>query len=159
MSAKYSDIELPVAQRARALAKFRQQLARWNLKMPRVRPLVMNLGLRDFDKIGLIEFWVANEAKVGYCGKCLSVFDSQKYPYHHHELKHETFFVMKGLGRMTVNGMTRILNEGSRLGMPTGMKQSFEGTGGPALLPVVSQPSVRRDNFFRSKRIGRNGLV
>ena len=159
MSAKYSDIELPAAQRAGALAKFRQQLAKWKLKMPRVRPLVMDFGLRDFDKIGLIEFWVANEEKAGYCGKFLFVSEGQKCPYHHHEFKHETFFVMKGRVRMTVNGKTRILSEGSRLAMPTGVKHSFEATGGPALLLEVSEPCVRRDNFFRNKRIGRNGLV
>ena len=77
MSAKYSDVELPPAARSRALARFRKQLAKWHLKMPRVRPLVIDFGLRDFDKIGLIEFWVANEEKAGYCGKFLFVLSTR----------------------------------------------------------------------------------
>lgn len=158
MPSKYSHVEVSTAKRKKALEGFRRQLAKWDLKMPRVRPLVSDFGLGDFYRIGLIEFWVANETKAGYCGKFLFVFNGQTCPYHHHQLKHETFFVLKGSVRMKVNGKNRIMKEADRLVMSTGMKHSFIGIG-PALLLEVSQPSVLKDNFFANRRIGKNGLV
>ncbi len=53
--------------RDRALAEFRRQAAIWNLALPPVAPLVLDFGLGDFGKVGLIEFWIANEAAAGYC--------------------------------------------------------------------------------------------
>lgn len=158
MSKKYSDIELSAGQRHRVLLMFRRQLAKWKLKMPRVRPLVLDFGLKDFEKNGLIELWLANEVGAGYCGKFLFVFDGQKCPYHHHKVKHETFFVVKGRVRMEINAKSRVLKEGERLVMPRGTKHSFEGLG-PALLLEVSQPCLPGDSFFRNKQIGKKGLI
>jgi len=126
--------------------------------MPRVRPLVLDFGVGEFEKTGEIEFWVANFAREGYCGKFLFVFDGQTCPYHCHKIKHETFFVMKGAVRMKVNGKTRKMEEGDRLVMPPGVRHSFTGAG-PALLLEVSQPSVREDNFFSDRRIGEKGVM
>ncbi len=64
--------------------------------MPPGEPLVLDFGLGRFDEIGEIEFWVANEETHGYCGKFLFVADGQTCPYHRHDRKHETFFVLKG---------------------------------------------------------------
>ena len=153
---RLSIVELPAGQQRPVLVMFRRQLAKWKLKMPRVKPLVLGSGLDDFAKTGLIEIWLANELKAGYCGKFLFVFDGQTCPYHHHVIKHETFFVMKGQVRMKVNGKTRILREGGLLAMATGTKHSFQGIG-PALLLEVSQPSVPHDSYFQNKQIGRNG--
>ena len=158
MSKEYSGVELPALQRRQALLMFRRQLAKWKLKMPKVKPLVLDFGLRNFAKIGLIEFWVANETKAGYCGKLLFVFDRQKCPYHHHNKKHETFLVVKGRVRMEINGKIRVLEEGERMVMPTGVKHSFEGKG-PALLLEISQPCLTQDNIFRNKQIGNKGII
>ena len=67
----------------------------WGLTMPEVVPLVLDFGLRRFDEIGEIEFWVANEEQADYCGKFLFVQDEQTCTYHEHTRKHETFFVVK----------------------------------------------------------------
>jgi len=155
---KFSDVELAGAQRRTVLAKCRRRIAQWGLTMPRVKALVLDFGVGEFEKIGEIEFWVANLSEAGYCGKFLFVFDGQTCPYHHHNVKHETFFVLKGSVRMKVNGRARRMNEGDVLVMPPGTKHSFQGIG-PALLLEVSQPSVRGDNFFRDRRIGKNGTL
>ena len=155
---KLDDVQLSGAARKTALAAFRKQIIRWGLKMPKVSPILLDFGLAEFDKTGLIEYWVANDPKTGYCGKFLFVFDGQTCPTHRHGMKHETFFVMKGAVRMTVNGKSRLMREGDRLVMPPGAKHSFRGEG-PALLIEVSQPSVRGDNFFQDKRIGDNGVI
>lgn len=92
--------------REKILTQFKNVIENWGMKLPEVDPQVLDLGLGEFEKTGLIEYWVANEEKEGYCGKFLFVFDGQTCPYHYHEFKHETFFVLKGKVIMNVDGKT-----------------------------------------------------
>ena len=144
--------------RQRALDRCLAAIRDWGLTMTPVEPLVLDFGLGKFDEIGEIEFWVANEQVAGYCGKFLFVADGQTCPYHKHDKKHETFFVMKGQVRMVVDGKEKVLREGDLLVMPPGQRHSFTGVG-PALLLEVSMPSIRQDNFFADKAIGDNGII
>jgi len=130
----------------------------WGLTMPPVEPLVLDFGLGRFQEIGEIEFWVANEEAYGYCSKFLFVDDGQTCPYHWHNRKHETFFVLKGQVRMIVEGQEKALREGEILVMPPGQRHSFTGIG-PALLLEVSMSSIRQDNFFADKAIGDGGVI
>ncbi len=145
-------------ERQRALDRCLATIRGWGLTMPPVEPLVLDFGLGKFDEIGEIEFWVANEQVAGYCGKFLFVADGQTCPYHKHDKKHETFFVMKGQVRMIVDGEEQVLGEGDVLVMPPGQRHSFTGVG-PALLLEVSMPSIRQDNFFADKAIGEHGII
>jgi quercetin dioxygenase-like cupin family protein len=140
------------------LAHCRDTIRGWGLTMPDVEPLALDFGLGKFDEIGEIEFWVANEEEAGYCGKFLFVADGQTCPYHRHDVKHETFFVMKGAVRMVVDGEEKILREGDTLVMSPGQRHSFTGVG-PALLLEVSMPSTRQDNFFADPAIGDHGVI
>jgi quercetin dioxygenase-like cupin family protein len=141
-----------------ALEHCHRVIKNWGLTMPKVEPLALDFGLGKFDEIGEIEFWIANEEEAGYCGKFLFVDDGQTCPYHKHDKKHETFFVMKGQVRMMVDGEEKILKEGEVLIMPPGQRHSFTGIG-PALLLEVSMPSVRQDSFFADQNIGDNGVI
>jgi len=140
------------AERDEALAEFNRQITEWGLSMPDADPLVLYFGVEEFRKLGLIEYWVANEEEAGYCGKFLFVFDGQRCPYHHHDVEHETFFVVKGKVKMVVDDKEKILQQGDILVMPPGCKHSFEGVGN-ALLLEASMPCVISDNFFADKRI------
>jgi N-acetylneuraminate synthase len=144
--------------RRRALQLCRETIQGWGLTMPDVEPLALDFGLGRFDEIGEIEFWVANEEAFGYCGKFLFVADGQTCPYHKHDQKHETFFVMKGQVRMVIDGEEKVLQEGDTLVMLPGQGHSFTGVG-PALLLEVSMPSIRQDNFFADKAIGDAGVI
>jgi N-acetylneuraminate synthase len=155
---KYSDVELPGDERVKALDACKKQLTGWRLIMPDVTPLVLDFGLGNFYVNGLIEYWVANEREAGYCGKFLFLFDGQECPYHHHTMKHETFFVVRGSIEMNVDGRIRNMKEGDLLTMRPGEKHSFRGLGA-ALLLEVSRPSVRGDNFFQNKNIGDDGVM
>ncbi len=155
---QFSEVRLSATKQKQALLEFHRQLTKWALKMPKVKPLVLDFGLGKFDKTGLIEFWLANETKAGYCGKFLFVFDGQTCPYHRHKIKHETFFVVKGQVQMKAGGKTKLLKEGDRLVMPPGVGHSFQGAG-PALLLEVSQPCVAKDNFFQNEQIGQDGVI
>ena len=118
---KYDSVELQGVEREETLAAVEQQIADWGLKMPDVTPLPLHFGLNRFAEIGEVEFWVANEEQLGYCGKFLFVFDGQTCPYHYHRVKHETFFIVKGSVRMLVGEEERIMREGDLLAMPPGV--------------------------------------
>lgn len=154
----YDNVELQGSERERSLAELRKQVSEWGLTMPDVEPLPLHFGLHDFRAVGETEFWIANERENGYCGKFLFVFDGQTCPYHHHRVKHETFFVLKGSIRMKTGEEERIMREGDLLVMPPGVGHSFTGIGN-ALILEVSMPSTLQDNFFADKRIGDNGVI
>ena len=146
------------AARQQALARCLSVIRDWGLTMPAVEPLALDFGLGRFQEIGEIEFWIANEETYGYCGKFLFVDDGQTCPYHRHNRKHETFFVLKGRVRMVVDDEEKTLREGDVLVMPPGQRHSFTGIG-PALLLEVSMPSIRQDNFFADRAIGNGGVI
>jgi N-acetylneuraminate synthase len=120
--------------------------------MPAVEPLVLDFGLGDFDKVGLIEYWIANEEAAGYCGKFLFVLDGQTCPKHHHKAKLETFFIVKGQVEMEYDGRVRTMNPGDTLRVECGKPHRFTGRG-PALLIEVSKPCIIDDNHFADPRI------
>lgn len=135
-----------------ALGEFERQARAWGVALPDVSPLVLDFGLGDFRRVGLIEYWIANEAGPGYCGKYLFVFDGQSCPRHLHRTKHETFFVVKGTLAVDVGGRSIELREGGRLPIAPGLLHGFRGVG-PALLLELSMPCEIDDNFFEDRRI------
>ena len=145
-------ISLGGPQAEEALSVFRRQVEAWGLAMPPAEPLVLDFGLGDFARVGLVECWIANEVEAGYCGKFLFVFDNQTCPEHAHHTKHETFFVVKGKVRMTLNGAARLMYEGDVLTMPPGARHCFTGLGN-ALLLEVSMPCHVADNQFTDPTI------
>ena len=157
-SEKTLKYQLKGAQRQQALEGCLARIKAWGLTMPSAEVLVSDWELGEFGDTGLIEFWIANEEDAGYCGKFLFVFDGQTCPFHHHAAKHETFLVLKGQVRMTVDGQARMMKEGDLLTMPPGAEHSFTGVG-DALLIEVSMPCMLKDNFFQDKRIGEDGIV
>lgn len=154
---KGQDVAMHGVAARRALDAFQRQVKEWGVAMPPFKPLVLDFGLHEFERTGLIEYWIANEARAGYCGKYLFVFDGQTCPEHRHRRKHETFFVVKGKVRMRCGGQTKVMREGDVLPVPSGREHSFTGVG-PALLLELSMPCEVADNEFADSRIpiGRN---
>ncbi|MCF7837839.1 MAG: cupin domain-containing protein [Candidatus Marinimicrobia bacterium] len=152
------NITVTGAARDAALEAFHRQLADWGLAMPPVEPLVLDFGLGAFAETGLIEYWVANEAQAGYCGKFLFVFDGQTCPRHRHALKHETFFVVKGRVRMQTGARTFEMQAGDVLPVAPGHFHRFTGLG-PALLLELSTPCQIADNDFENPAIPINRSV
>lgn len=144
---KALDIALKGPEADRALTEFKRQIAEWNIALPQVDPLVLDFGLGDFRRVGLIEYWIANEATAGYCGKYLFVFDGQTCPLHRHRNKHETFFLVKGRLAVEYDGRHLELGEGDVLPIEQWKFHSFTGLG-PALLLELSMPCVVDDNYF-----------
>lgn len=138
------------------LRRFRKQVAEWGVAMPPVDPLVLDFGLGRFEETGLIEYWIANEGKAGYCGKYLFVFDGQTCPLHRHRTKHETFFVVMGKVRMRSGKRSWVMKPGDVFPVPRWKYHSFSGVG-PALLLEISTPCVVSDNYFRDTNIPTRG--
>lgn len=135
-----------------ALRRFSRQINDWDQALPDVEPLVLDFGLNDFYSTGLIEYWIANETEAGYCGKYLFVFDGQSCPIHRHREKVETFFIVKGRTRMTLDGASMEMNPGQSLRVETGQKHGFTGIG-PCLLLELSCPCFIDDNYFENRCI------
>ncbi len=136
----------------KVLSAFQRRITEWGLVMPDVEPLVLDFGLGDFEHVGLIEYWIANETEAGYCGKYLFLFDGQRCPAHKHALKHETFYVVKGAVKMTVDGKDRTLGIGNVLAMPQGCVHTFEAEG-DSLILEISMPCLIADNYFEDRTI------
>lgn len=149
---KALDIAMKGPGAEQALADFQRQIAEWKVALPPVAPLVLDFGLGDFAKTGLIEYWIANETQAGYCGKYLFVFDGQTCPMHRHRRKHETFFIVKGRVEMLCGGVRREMSEGEVLPVPPGTWHRFTGVG-PALLLELSMPCEVDDNYFENVEI------
>ncbi|MES2693352.1 MAG: D-lyxose/D-mannose family sugar isomerase [Verrucomicrobiota bacterium] len=150
--AKGLTLSLTGAPRDAALARFHAQIARWGLALPPVEPLVLDFGLGDFDRTGLIEYWIANEVAAGYCGKYLFVFAGQTCPKHHHRLKHETFFLLNGRIEVDYAGTIHVLRPGDVLPIATGKPHRFTGLE-PSLLLELSMPCAIDDNYFENPAI------
>lgn len=136
----------------RALAAFHRQVEAWGLVMPPVEPLVLDFGLGQFERVGLIEYWIANEVEAGYCGKYLFVFDGQQCPAHSHGTKHETFLVVRGCLEVTLDGKPITLQPGEILPVPPGRVHCFRGKGNSLLLEL-SMPCDVGDNRFEDTQI------
>lgn len=137
---------------ALVLETFGRQIEAWGLTPPPVEPLVLDFGLGQFDRTGLIEYWIANEVEAGYCGKYLFVFNGQECPAHSHRTKHETFFLLRGCLDAVVDGRSIALHPGQVLPLPPGHVHSFRGNGNSLLLEL-SMPCVVSDNCFEDPRI------
>jgi D-lyxose ketol-isomerase len=146
------DIALKGPEAERALEECRRQIAAWGVALPPVTPLVLDFGLGDFRRVGLIEYWIANEAAAGYCGNYLFVFDGQTCPLHRHRTKHETFFTVKGRLAVEYDGRRLELCEGGVLPVEPWKYHSFTGIG-PALLLELSMPCQVDDNYFENPQI------
>jgi len=136
----------------KAIADFRQQMREWGAALPPTELIITDFGLDDFASNGLIECWICNEMKAGYCGKYLFVFNGQSCPMHHHREKHETFLVVYGRVHMNCDGEKRELGPGNVLSMPPGTLHEFTGQG-PALLLEISTPCIIQDNYFENSRV------
>ena len=139
-------------ERERILRLFHEQMSRWAVALPEVEPLVLDFGLGEFERTGLIECWIANERAAGYCGKYLFLFDGQCCATHHHIEKTETFFVVKGSLEVTGRGSPMVLREGDVLRLEPGQAHGMKGLG-PCLFLELSTPCSIEDNVFEDGRI------
>lgn len=139
--------------REAALRRALHACAAWGVVMPPAEPLVIDFGLGEFDRIGEIEYWIANEVEAGYCGKYLLLFQGQRCPEHFHRHKLETFFIQHGHVQMTCDGRTFTMKPGDVLRVERSVKHTFSAVDSAALMLEVSKPCIIADNYFTDPRI------
>ena len=158
MQNKFINYEVRGDKRQERLTRIKAQMNSWGLALPAEEPLLLHFGLGKFESIGETEFWISNEIGAGYCAKYMFVFKDQSCPMHFHKLKHETFFMVKGTCRVSLDGETAILKEGDRLVIVPGTKHEFTGISN-CLILEASMPSIPGDSYFEEKGIGSLGVL
>jgi mannose-6-phosphate isomerase-like protein (cupin superfamily) len=147
------EISLRPEQAKPYLEAFHKQITEWDMALPSVEPLVLDFGLDDFLRYGLIEYWIANEINAGYGGKYLFVFDGQTCPTHKHTNKVETYYIIKGRIGVHYGDEHFMMQAGDTLRIDPGTFHRFTAFDGPAMILELSQPCIVDDNIFQDDRI------
>lgn len=66
---------------------------------------------------------------------------------HYHKLKNDVFFLLKGSGTYTFDGLTNDFKEGDCLSVTVGVRHSFNLKAGSILLEASSLPYVKGDEY------------
>lgn len=77
-----------------------------------------------YPKVWGEEHWIVNR---DYCGKKLVLRKGYRCSIHHHKVKDETFYVIKGRVLMEVNEQQRVLTPGDKQHICIGDKHRFTG--------------------------------
>jgi quercetin dioxygenase-like cupin family protein len=145
-------LELVGEEKEAALEECRRSFDAWGLTIPQVPACPLHFGLHDFSKTGEIEFDINNNLEEGYCGKFIYIMKGQTCPMHHHRIKHETFYLVKGRVEMEAAERTSIMEQGDILVMPQNTRHRFTGLE-HSLILECSKPDIVSDSIFDDQRI------
>ena len=140
-------ISLQSKEREEVLQRIHDTVARWGLKLPDTPPDPLHFGYNDFARIGETEFNINNSIEQGYCGKFLFMFEGQTCPMHHHRIKHETFFLVKGRIRMELDGRRFVMSQGDTLVVAQNARHEFSALE-DSLVLESSKPDLPNDSIF-----------
>ena len=146
------DIEVSGPERKQILRKLKKLAESWGLTIPDVTPYPLHFGYNDFYRIGETEFDINNNIEEGYCGKFIFVIKGQTCPMHHHKIKHETFYLVKGKVEMESNNNITVMNQGDIKIMPQNTKHRFTGLE-DSLILECSKPDLAEDSIFDDERV------
>jgi mannose-6-phosphate isomerase-like protein (cupin superfamily) len=145
-------ISLQGEAREAALRRIHAVVASWGLKLPSTPPDPLDFGLGDFSRTGETEFNITNNVEQGYCGKFMFLFSGQTCPLHHHRVKHETFFVVKGRIEMELGGEIITLGIGDSCVVNQHARHRFTALQ-DSLVLESSKPDLVDDSIFDDPRI------
>jgi N-acetylneuraminate synthase len=145
-------LELSGTERPEALDKIHAVVRSWGLKLPDVPACPLHFGLNDFYRVGETEFDINNNVEQGYCGKFIFMFKGQTCPWHHHRIKHETFFLVKGRVEFRTPEGTTTLEQGDRKIVHQRLKHEFTALE-DSLILESSKPDLVDDSIFDDPRI------
>jgi len=83
------------------------------------------------------EKWITNTEK--YCAKILYLKKGYRCSYHYHKIKDETFYILKGVILMEFGGEEFLMEKGSKIHIPIGIKHRFTGLIDSEILEVSTQ--------------------
>lgn len=127
---------------------------------PDVEIEIADFGLNHYRKEGLGIVVRINEPE--YCSKWLTLLPGQVCPWHHHDVKKETFFIHKGVISLWVeeDGKEReiVLKPGERYTLRQGQDHMFTSAEG-AVIEEVSTHDENADSIFRNPNILRDPVI
>lgn len=98
-----------------------------------------------------VELWLHNSPM--YCGKILAVDEGKACSLHHHEQKHETFYMLSGRIFLELDGVMHVVEAGSVVEIPPYTQHRFTAVGGPAVIVEVSTQHFEHDSIREPKRV------
>jgi len=147
-------ISLQGKEREQVLERIQRVVASWGLKLPDTPPDPLHFGYDEFARVGETEFNINNNVEQGYCGKFLFMFEGQTCPMHHHRIKHETFFLVKGRIRMELDGRRFVMSQGDTLVVAQNARHEFSALE-DSLVLESSKPDLPNDSIFDDPDINR----
>ncbi len=147
-----SRISLQGEERERTLGRIREVVESWGLRLPDVPPDPLHFGYHDFARIGETEFNINNNVEHGYCGKFMFLFKGQTCPLHHHRVKHETFFIVKGRIEMELGPRTFEMRQGDVTVVDQHVRHRFTALE-DSLVLESSKPDLVEDSIFEDPGI------
>lgn len=109
-------------------------------------------GLDRFDDVGLTMITVVNRE---YCKKLIVLLPGQRHPEQYHELKEETFHVLYGDLRVTLDGQEHACRAGDVLTIERRVKHAFSTAGG-AVVEEVSSSHATSDSYYTDPAVALN---
>lgn len=109
-------------------------------------------GLERFDEVGMCMLTVVNR---GYCKKLLLLLPGQQHPEQFHEHKEETFHVLHGELRLSLDGVERICRPGDVVTVEPGVRHAFHSDNG-AIIEELSSTHFSNDSFYSDSAINAN---
>ena len=106
-------------------------------------------GMESFREVGCA---IINCINRSYCKKLLVMLPGQRHPLHHHPLKEETFQLLYGDLRLTLDGQERNLQPGCTCLVLPGVWHEFSSQGG-AVIEEVSSTHYDNDSIYKDVRI------
>lgn len=82
-----------------------------------------------------------------YCKKAIVMLPGQRHPEHWHNVKEETFFVIHGAMRISLNGVEQDVKTGDTVLVEPGVKHWFSTTTG-VIFEEISSTHVAQDSFY-----------
>ncbi|MBS3132454.1 cupin domain-containing protein [Candidatus Woesearchaeota archaeon] len=79
---------------------------------------------KEVDKVWGKEVWIVNR---DYCGKILVLNKGYRCSMHHHKLKDETFYILKGKVLLEIGMKKHVMNPGDSMLIKPGQKHRFTG--------------------------------
>lgn len=145
-------LSLQGSDKEQMVEKIKNVIESWGLKLPDVPADPLHFGYHNFSVIGETEFNINNNTEQGYCGKFMFLFEGQTCPMHHHRIKHETFFIVKGKVSMVLSGKVHILEQGDMLIVNQFAKHKFTALE-DSLILESSKPDLVDDSIFEDQMI------
>ena len=106
-----------------------------------------------YEKVWGKEVWICNTLL--YCGKILHLKKGYRCSIHHHEIKDEVFYILKGRVYLEVDGEKYTMEVGDAIRITPGLRHRFTGILNSEILEVSTQHF--EDDSYRTTQSERCG--